>query len=236
MQSRILRPGYELPERVRAMEAMAFIQMAGGFTRNLLGETNRFLIHVHHAESWVDAVKNLAEDDRTSVLWEFAEPHLELSVGKPYSVRNLFIFAAVHLLHQANAFKKQDWKDDLASDRDIDYKLLEKLGTGWNTFPQFLVAINQLNDEKFIQATGNFRHKGQHRYRLNFERGLTLVVERTKGRKGITYSFGFILPLEPSKLVANLYEQHQRARDVFLAYWKLLNELCDACDNKCAKS
>jgi len=240
LNSRILRPDYELPGRVRAFRTMEFIEMAGHFTPALVEAANRFLIDIHHAEGWFKVAQELDKDDRVSLIWEFAEPHLELAVGRPYSLKNLFTFAAVHLLHQSDALKDPNWKDDLPQDREICYALLEKRGVGWDSswdrFSDFKEKIQRLNDGEFEKTTSNFRHRSQHRYRLRFDTGLTPIVERTPSEKGITYKFGCVPPLDVEKLIPQLYDQHQRAVDVFLAYWKLVNELCAAWDSKYAQS
>jgi hypothetical protein len=232
-KTRILRPdNYELPSRVRSFATLIFFQMATDFTPNLLGEVNRFFIGIHHAESWFKVAQSLEEDDRASLLWEFADPHFELAVGCPYSLRNQFVFAAVHLLHQSNKLRMKDWKDNLPPDEDINYKHLEKLGAGWPAFPQFMERIECLNENAFKKATGNFRHKGQHRYKLRFDRGLTPVFERIKTENGITYSYGCFRPLDIEQLIPQLYTQHQQAMDTFLAYWQLVNELCAEWDKQ----
>lgn len=236
LSTRILRPVYKLPSRVRGFETVRFIEMARGFNRSLLEATNRFLIDIHHGDSWFKVAQPLEDDDRIIVFWDFGEPHLELAVGRPYSLKNQYIFAATHLLHQSNFLKISNWKDDLPLDGSIDYKVLKKVGGDWSAFPDFIKKIKQLNDEAFTMATGNFRHKSQHRYKIRFDHGLTPVVERTKTGTGISYNLGFILPLDVEKLVPLLYEQHQRARVVFLAYWDLVNELCCAWDKKYSQS
>ena len=133
--------------------------------------------------------------------------------------------------------KTPNWKDVLPPDWYIDYGLLQKQGDGWQAFPGFIGKMEQLNAKAFSEKeTGDFRHKSQHRYRLQFDCGLTPIVERKKTGKGITYSIGYILPLDIEKLLPQLYVQHQRAVDVFLAYWELVNELCAAWDCKYAQN
>jgi hypothetical protein len=232
LSKQILRPGYKLPSCVRGFRAWRFIEMARGYNRSLLEATNRFLIDIHHGDSWFKAVQQLEDDDRIIVFWEFGEPHLELAIGRPYSLKNLFIFAAAHLLHQSNFLEIPNWKDDLPLDCKINYEVLQEVGGNWSAFPDFNKKIERLNDEVFTVATGDFRNKSQHRYKIRFDHGLTPVVERTKTGTGISYNLGFILPLDVEKLVPLLYEQHQRAKDVFLAYWNLVNELCAAWDKK----
>lgn len=240
LANRILRLDYKLANRARAFRTMQFFEMERRYTPQLIEETNRFLVNIHHAECWFKVAQTLDEDDRVSLVWEFAEPHLELSLGRPYSVKNLFVFAVMHLLHQSDALRTTNWKDNLPCDRGINYELLEKYEPGWTqswkAFPDFMEKIKQLNDKDFEERlSGNFRHKSQHRYRLRFL-GLTPVVARTKSDRGITYNFGYIIPLDVEKLILQLYEQHQHAVDVFMAYWQLMVEVCAAWDKKYAQN
>jgi len=75
-----------------------------------------------------------------------------------------------------------------------------------------------LNEDPFKKATGNFRHKGQHLYKLQFDRGLTTVFERAKTENGISYTYGAIRPLNVEQLIPQLYAQHEYAMNTFFAY------------------
>jgi hypothetical protein len=226
VRSRIIRPShFSFGDRERPFNSLVFDSMAGDFTRGLLGEVNRFLINVHQADSWVHAIKLCEEAKRPGLFWEFADPLLELSVSRPYSLKNQFVFAAVHLIHQANSRKQRNWKDDLPPDKQIDYKLLAKIGAGWSTFPLFLGALEKLNDEKFKRLTRNFRHLLQHRFRLQFGEGLTTYFDRQQTASGVSYSYRIHRPLQVNNLIPKLYKQHERAGEVFYAYWGLLKEL-----------
>jgi len=152
---------------------------------------------------------------------------LELSVARPYSVRNQFIFAVVHLAHQANSRKKASWQDDLPPDKSVGYKTLAKVDGGWKSFSQFLKSLEQLNARAFKdQETCNFRHSLEHRFRLHFDTGITTFFERVEQDGRVTYSCKAIPPLQLGKLIPELYKQHEKSVDVFKAYWQLLNEIC----------
>jgi hypothetical protein len=124
-QNRIVRPSdYALPT-FYPLSCLVFGQMATDFTRGLIGEVNRFFVDVHHADCWIRVAANYEENKKSDLLWEFAEPMLELSVGRPYSIKSHFSFAMVHLLIQLNSHKVQNWKDELSCDRLIDYNYLK---------------------------------------------------------------------------------------------------------------
>ena len=232
----IRHPDYGLPKRTRYSQSMVFISMSDDFTRGLIGEANRFLLNVAHAEAWVEIAQKHGDSERMGLLWEYADPHLELSVGRPYSLKNHFVFATVHLLHQSNKLTNAGWKDDLPADDRIDFKLLDKVGSNWKCFPMFKAKVEQLNTEQFKNATRNFRHRLQHRFRAHFDFGLTPFFERTETDSGVAYTYKVIPPLDLEKLIPDLYEQHQMAIEVFQAYWKLVNELCAEWDNRYAKA
>jgi len=226
---------YGLPKHVRGFQCIVFISMAGDYSRGLISELNRFLLNIAHAHAWFEVGQKQEENERMGLLWEYADPQLELSVGRPYSLKNHFVFAVVHLLHQSNKLSNPDWKDNLPPDDRIDFKLLDKVGSNWKCFPQFKEKLERLNSEQFKSMTRNLRHRLQHRFRAHFDFGLTPFFEREKTDAGIAYAYKVIPALDLEKLIPQLYWQHQIAVEVFLAYWELLNELCTEWDNRYAK-
>jgi hypothetical protein len=129
-----------------------------------------------------------------------------------------------------NSHKVQNWKDELPWDRLIDYNYLktnkDKFRPAQNQFKDFLEKLDQLNDKDFINKTQNFRNLLQHRFRLQFDMGLTPYFERTETKGGVTYAYKIISPLQLETLIPELYMQHQKSVEAFMAYWKLLKELC----------
>ena len=223
---------YVLPERSRLINSLVFTQMAGDFTSNLVGELNRFLIGIAHADAWSEIAKERDKNDELALLWEFAEPHLELSVGRPYSIKNQFIFAAVHLLHQSKKLKSEKWVDDLPLDHKINYRCLEFVDAGWNSFPAFMQNLNKLNDVSFCKNTLNLRHRIQHRFRTQFRFGVTGYFDREKTTNGFAYHYKLISAIPLPILLPELYKQHQVACDLFKCYWDLLTELCSEWDRQ----
>lgn len=169
-----------------------------------------------------------------ALLWEFAEPQLELSVGRPYSIKNQFIFAAVHLLHQSKRLKSENWVDDLPADHKINYRCLETVDAAWNSFPAFMQSLDKLNDANFCRNTLNLRHRINHRFRTQFRFGVTGYFDREKTAKGFNYHYKLIRAIPLTTLLPELYKQHQVASELFKNYWNLVSELCSEWDRQCA--
>jgi hypothetical protein len=207
-------------------KSFMFFDIADNSTRRLISELNRFLLNVNHADCWFRAVQKYSEEDRLGLLWEFVDPHMELSVSRPYSIRNHFIFAAVYLLHYSNQLIEPNWKDDLPADGSIDFKLLEKKGNKWPCYQSFKEKMTRLDSDEFKNKTTiNFRHRLQHRFRSHFDFGITPFIDRIKTENGINYAFKIIPPLDLNTLMPALYAQHQIAVEVFQSYWQMVNDL-----------
>ena len=127
-----------------------FTSMAANYTFGLVGATNRFFYDIYQADCWIQATSTLKREIRMPILYEFAEPLLELSVGRPYSLRNQFVFAATHLLHQANQSRQANWRDDLPADNRITFEVLCERGKGWAEFESFKHRLCALNDGVFV--------------------------------------------------------------------------------------
>jgi len=202
-----------------------FPVMADDFTQNLIAALNRFFYDIYQADCWVKATASLEQGDRMSVLYEFAEPLLELSISRPYSLRNQFVFAATHLLHQANRFVQPKWRDNLPPDKEINFNVLCSLKSNWTRFEAFKNSLSLLNDQAFKRQTRNYRHRMQHQFGSRLHVGLTTYFDRVQTKEGIVYTYKAIPPLELTSLIQALVDQHARALDVFDAYWKLLDEI-----------
>jgi hypothetical protein len=225
-RSRVLRhDNYDLGNQSRPLRCFLFFSMADTFTKPLIGELNKFLIGIIHADAWCQVAEKREKSIRLGLLWKFAEPQLELSVSRPYSIKNQLIFAAVHLLHQSKQLRDSNWKDDLPPNRHIKESTLQSLNANWNEFPNFLGALARLNDAGFRKRTFDIRHLIQHRFRTHFGFGITPYYERTKTSAGISYEMKLIPPLESKKVIPEMYDQHLIAVEVFESYWRLLLEM-----------
>lgn len=218
---------YKLPSKFYGIGSIVFSGMAGDFKCGLISELNRFLINVHHADCWVQAANHFTENEKLGFLWEFADPLLELSVGRAYSIKNHFAFAVVHLLNQANVLSKKS-KDNLPPDHriTIEYLTKSKMGDDWNNFAPLLEILCALNDESFVKATRNYRNLIQHRFRPHFHTGLTTYFDRIEKNGQVSYTYKAMFPMTLETVISELYRQHETASEVFKVFWKLLNELC----------
>ena len=217
---------YNRSKQFYGIGSIVFCEMSRDFTHGLISELNRFVINVHHADCWVRAADNFPKNEKAGILWEFADPFLELSVGRAYSIKNFFAFAAVHLLNQANVRSKKA-KDEIPPDRNISFEYLVKsqMGAGWKSFPLFLEAINKLNDKAFLTATRNYRNLVQHRFRPHFHTGLTTFFDRIEENGKVSYTYKAMSPMRPEIVISELYRQHEIAREGFQAFWNLTEEL-----------
>ena len=206
---------------------LIFGAMADDFTRELVNSVNKFYLNVFHCEAWVQAANDFPKIQRLSLLFQYAEPLIELALNRPYAIRSRLIFAATHLLHQSNKHRMPKWRDELPGDKDIDYKTLIRVGSGWKAFNAFISDLNGLNDEEFIKATRNFRHLSHHQLEINFDMGLVPYFRRTKTGAGIIYEYMIHGPLKFPDMISILYRQHARARAAIMSYWSLLNEQLD---------
>lgn len=218
---------------------LIFQLMVDDFTRELINSINGFYIRIFDADCWTRVSSQFDEDDRSSLLYEFAKPLFELCLSSPYSLKNRFIYSTANLLHQSNRHVITDWKDDLPKERDISYKTLEKLGKPWTRFADFLTALATLNDDKFRRDTRNYRHLNHHRFPIHIGRGLLPYFVRAQApaastggdlhcgvshQGGVMYEYHASPPLDPGRILKLLYSQHASARKTFEFYWLLLEE------------
>jgi hypothetical protein len=217
---------YRQQKQFYGLGSMVFCEMSRDFTHGLVSELNRFLVNAHHADCWVRAANSYPENEKAGFLWEFADPFLELSVGRAYSIKNYFAFAAVHLLNQANVHDKKA-KDNLPPDRGITFEFLvkSKMGDGWKAYPLFFETLSKLNDRTFLEATRNYRNLVQHRFRPHFHTGLTTFFDRVVENGQVSYTYKAMRPMKLETVIAELYRQHEIASEAFQAYWNLTEEL-----------
>ena len=223
-----------------------FQPMADDFTRELISSINKFYLYIFDADCWIRVANEFEENERSWFLYEFAEAFVELALNRPYSLRNRFIFCSTHLLHQSNKHVVNGWKDTLPTDRHINYKTLERIGTSWARFPEFIAVLNALDNNDFRQQTRNYRHLNHHRFPAHIDQGLLTHFVRIENdhsktpsdfadaspvhftmtdRDGsVRYEYRITEPLKLDDLLKSLYSQHGVARKLFELYWSLLDE------------
>jgi hypothetical protein len=225
---------------------LIFQPMADDFTMELINSIIKFYLYIFDADCWTRVANEFEENERSGLLYEFAEPFVELSLNRPYSLRNRFIFCSTHLLHQSNKHVIKGWKDTLPTDRTIGYKTLKRIGANWARFPEFIGVLNALDNNDFRQRTRNYRHLSHHRFPAHIDRGLlphfvriesdhsktqsdfadaSLVHFSMTDRDGpVRYEYRITKPLKLDDLLKSLYSQHGIARKLFDLYWSLLDE------------
>jgi len=204
-----------------------FRLMAEDFTRELINAINAFSLNMNRLKIWCDILSNCNDSkERQALLIEFIEPIAFVCLNKPYSLRSQFTYATTHLLHLSNSRKSSCWKDQLVTDGEhINYKILEKVGKGWNNFTSFSKALSGIDDEEFRNSTSDFRNKSHHAIPPELEFGITSFIQRTetKDRK-VSYKIGGIAPLRVNNAFDHLQLQQQACINTFNLYWKLMEE------------
>ncbi|HUT83047.1 MAG TPA: hypothetical protein VMX95_00230 [Thermodesulfobacteriota bacterium] len=202
-----------------------FYFMAKDFTRELLNSINQFNTYLGRLIAWNQVMKPYSEHEKLYLLLEFVEPIAKSCLNYPYQIRNRFIFASTHLLHQSNSIKRADWKDDLSKDESIKFNILEKVGAGWSTINQFVGALAVLNDEAFKRISEDYRNKEHHALPPGIEMGITTTISRHPlGDRSVRYGLGGQQPLSLDTIIPGLQDQHNKAVEVFYGYWELIEE------------
>ncbi len=213
----------QLPESI-PIEWMMYSQYLQEHARELANTINDLAIKTRQLSIWDKVLANHDEDENLYIVSEFVEPLATISLNLPYAIRGRIIFSVTHLCHQANKVKVKDWKDCLAKDNSIDFKVMEKVSANWVEYSELRKALNYLSNNDFSDKVYNFRNKYHHRYPPRIEFGQSQMVARNVENGKVSYGFGFVPPLEVNKLIPLLESQHKVAFDVFSRYKSLVNE------------
>lgn len=207
---------------------LAYNQMFGEFARELANTINQLVSKEQRLGAWEIVTADLDQDAFNNVLFEFVDPLATIALNLPAVIRDRIIFAAVHLMHQANqALGYADWRDDLPTDREIKRRDLEKHGHRWNAISDLLHALDRLATQAdYDTATGNFRNRYHHRFPPRIGIGITGLVTRVvePKTKQISYAIGGAQPLSLAEIRAFLGQQIVRAHDAYAAFKALVRE------------
>lgn len=201
-----------------------FPMMADDFTRELRNTVNRFYIHIFNGDCWFQIARTYPQPKRASLMYEFADSHLELALSKPYALKSHFVHAATHILHRSNRHVDQGWVDELPHDRQIKMETLIVKGQFWKGFPRFKDALDQLDTMAYRDSTMNFRNRFNHQFELNIDRGLYPFFERRKENGSVVHEYKVAPPLNVEKILPILYEQHSVARSAYESFFALVLE------------
>lgn len=213
------------------IEWMAYSQYLNEHAQELANSINQLAITTRKLSIWQKLLETHNEDENIYIVNEFIEPLVTLCLNLPYVIRGRFIFSVAHLSHQANMKKISNWKDNLVNDRSIDFKVMEKTSKEWGTYPEFRSSLSLLSDTEFSDQVYDFRNKYHHRYPPKVEFGQIQMVSRNMENGKINYGFGYIEPLQISKIVPLLESQHVAAYKSFRKYQVLVNEQISAIFN-----
>lgn len=205
----------------------AFHEMLSEHAETLANEINSLGYHIAQCKAWSKVLPSHSVEDQLLLLIECVEATAYAALGSPYALRSRFIFSAAHLCHQANFITRKDWSESRLpkNDRAVDYKTMLAVSDGWKTFSAFKSSLDKLNSEAVTKATGDFRHKYNHRVPPRIAQGQSQIVTRTVHEDGSSsYGFGYVSPLSLAEIAQVLTEQHSVALEVFAKYSELARE------------
>jgi hypothetical protein len=205
--------------------------MLDEFAREIANAINDLTNHVHRLRAWAAVAASLSYQEKMNACHEFIGGLATLAVNLPYVIRSRFIFAAVHLSHQANmVFDRPAWVDDLLMDDEIYIDQADARGKRWKTYRILKRSIEGMAGKAFCAATHDFRNSYNHRFSPRFVVGITRFVRRQKdpvtGR--ITYNLGGLEPLQLDHLADILAGERDQAYRAFEAFQALVHEQSDA--------
>jgi hypothetical protein len=216
----------QLPKSIR-IDWLVYGQMFDEFAREIANDLNTLTNYTHRLKVWNAVISSLSQEKKMEALHEFIAPIATVSLTYPYVIKQRFIFATAHLCHQANRFRLgEQWKDDLRRDREIEFKDANKHGEPWNEYERLKEAIRNISDQRFQEATEDFRHRYTHRFSPHVGLGLTGFVARQIDRetKRVKYVLGAKQPLELSSAADLLIDQCKRGYAAFDAFQSLVRE------------
>lgn len=196
------------------------------FSREIANTINQLVNMERRLGAWDKVIENLGREAFHEVLIEFVEPLATLGLNLPAVIRDRVIFAAAHLMHQANqALDHASWEDDLPVDRKIKRDDLERHDRSWEATADLLAALNRLaSPEDYEAATSNFRNKYHHRFPARVGLGMSGLVTRKVDpvTRKASYEIGGADPLSIGAIRPFLREQIARAHAVNAAFKELV--------------
>lgn len=207
-------------------EWIAYSQYMSEHNRELANVINDFRRYLTSLSAWRNVLEDTDdEQEKYNIVTEYVSPLATLTLTLPYVIRSRFIFSSAHLSHQANKLKQDIWVDDLPIDSKIYFEDTDKYSKAWKRYPKFKLALEKIANQKYNEATHDFRNQYNHRYSPHIEFGLTGLVRRTVNKAGgVRYSFGETAPLMLQDIIPLLEKQHTGCILAFEKYQDLINE------------
>lgn len=225
---RIMPYGWiDLPETLD-MTFMTYAEMVKEFGREIANGINAFTISLRRLTAWERVGRSLTDEkERHSLLHEFVDGPVTLTLITPYVLRSRFIFATAHLSHQLNLLRQESWGEErLPPDGEIWFDAMDVQGQSWKRYPKLKTAAEKLGNKAFQSGTEDFRNAFTHRFSTRIGVGITNFVTRIfdQGTGRVTYGFGGTPPLDLSEIIALLVAEAEKAYAVFERFQDLVAE------------
>lgn len=195
------------------------------FGLELANAINRLTYAHARLQAWTEALEGLQEGDQDELYLDLIDDIATTSLTLPRAIKDRFVFAAVHLCHQANRISlAPGWKDDLPSDRTINQKHLARVGAPWKTYDIFSARLERIAGRNFKTATHNFRDLYHHRTPVRIMIGNTQTITRCSTAGKVSYAIGSTPPLSLKQITSALESQLEPSYAAFEAFQRLVWE------------
>lgn len=205
---------------------IAYSFMSQEFAREISNSINELARLVRSIGAWEQVIEPLDIEAKSRVAREFVDPIATVATNLPYVIKSRFIFACVHLCHQANLTKlKEEWADDLELDTQIAYKTFDSRYGVWSGYKAMNECLQKLGSNSFYSNLHDFRNAYNHRFSLRFVVGLTQAAMRHRKDNGkVCYTLGGVEPLQLRIVVQHLKDQLVVCHDTLKAFQYLVGE------------
>lgn len=207
-------------------EWMVYYEMVEDYAREIANVINQFLSGIEKLCAWDKVMLNYKEEEIFYIIHEFIEPLCNMCLNLPYVIRSRFIFSVTHLSYQANrTLLGRDWKDDLPSDDQIYFSIMDKYAANWHSYKRLKQALERLSDKEYQNAVSDYRNQYHHRFPSHIGFGLSKIMTRKVINTGtVAYAWGYSKPLELKDIILKLSEQNEIAVECFRWYQNIVRE------------
>lgn len=210
---------------VGAIYIFPYQQYMNEFSCELANSINQLTYSRARLKAWSEVFELFSEEDREELYVEVINDIATVSMILPRAIKDRFIFAGVHLCHQANMIAMDTaWKDNLPADRNIRRQHLDEFGNRWAASKYFGEAIDEISNEKTEPKTHNFRDLFHHRTPVRIMFGVTQLITRQRSDSQVRYQIGGTPPLSLQDVIAAIDSQIQPCYSAFEAFQNLVWE------------
>lgn len=225
----------KLPQTIRldtefGLQQALYRDVADDAARDLANGINHLIGLTMRLGAWQTVLEGLDLHQKNDLLLEFVQDLAATALLTPYTLKARFYFAIAHLSHQANCTRRgEKWSDDfvtLPQDREINEKIVVKLGKPWRSWRELIKALNKVDMGDYKTATGDFRSKHTHRFTPRVELGITQMTKRLPSEIDgkPCYGMGGGDPMKLETVIRELKTQCDRLSKCYSAFQKLVGE------------